>query len=87
MSIESQGFLVSYGFIALMVLIGCVMVLEDDSRLKAYGRRSKLTDRERVWVGRAGLAAPLWPITALAVVVSLVIYLTKTLVMAARGRE
>lgn len=82
MSIEWQTNLFGYGLIALVFFVGAVLVLEQDGR---HPYRD-LTDRERVWVGRAGLAAPLWPIIVLAVLVSLIVYLLRTLINAARGR-
>jgi hypothetical protein len=82
MSTDMQAFLVSYVTISLIVLIGSVLVLDDHER---YPYR-KLTDRERVWIGRAGLAAPLWPLMAAAVLVSAIIYVLRRLIKAARGR-
>lgn len=83
MSIEWQTNLIGYGIIALVVFVGAVVVLDTDGR---YPYRA-FSDRERMWIGRAGLAAPLWPITVVAVLVSLVVYLLRTLIRAARGIE
>lgn len=81
MSIDMQGNLVGYGLIALVFFVGAVLVLEQDGR---YPYRD-LTDRERVWIGRIGLAAPLWPITVLAVVVAGIVWLFRVLIKAAKG--
>lgn len=82
MSIETQGNLIAYGLVALIVFIGAVLVLEQDGR-RPY---RDLTNRERVWIGRAGLAAPIWPVTILIAFIIAITWFFRVLIKAARGR-
>lgn len=87
MSIDMQVYVVSYGFIALLVLVGSALVLDMDRSSRENNRRYKaLSERERIWIGRAGLACLLWPAMGVSIVVYVVYHLIHTLVMAARGR-
>lgn len=83
-----QAFLAWYGGISFLVLLGSVLVLDNDREERRRNRRYKtLSDRERIWIGRAGLACVLWPLMGAAIVCLAVYHLFSTLVRAARGDE
>lgn len=88
MSIDTQAFLISYGFVALLVLVGSALVLDGDTRARGMNRRyTALSERERIWIGRAGLACLLWPAMGAAILGYVIYHLFHTLVQAARGRR
>lgn len=87
MSLDMQVYVVSYGFIALLVLVCSALVLEGDLNASRNRRYKALSDRERIWIGRAGLACLLWPAMGVAIVGYVVYHLFRTLISAARGRS
>lgn len=87
MSIDLQVFLASYATIAVLVLLGTALILDADASARDRSRRYKaLSDRERIWVGRAGLACLLWPLMGLGLLGVVMYHLFSTLVRAARGK-
>lgn len=65
--------------ITLLVFICAVLALDDDS--------VRFDDRERRIVGAVGLAAPLWPITALLALLAGIFFAGRYLLRVVRGAE
>lgn len=80
---DMTGGLIGYAMMMVVTLAGAVVMLERDG---IYPYRA-LSDEERKWVARAGLACPLWPITALAIIGYAAFSMLRMLVRAARGVE
>lgn len=76
MSIDTQVAIVSWLACTLIVFLVAALLLDSD------GTR----DKDRVWIGRIGLAAPLWPIMIVAAVIVVLFLMGRELFRAARGR-
>ena len=77
MNEQEQFWLGMYVGVALIVFVGSALVLDDRTSVV-------LSRKERVWIGRAGLAAPLWPITAVVLLYLMVRWPFRRLIKAAR---
>lgn len=69
----------SYSVVTLFVFMCASLALDD--------RTVRFTARERIWVGRIGLAAPLWPIAIMVIIVAALLRALGKLTRAARGRR
>lgn len=63
----------------LLVFIGSVLMLDDDT--------SRFSDNERRVIGAAGLAAPLWPVTAVLLLLAGIFFAGRYLLRVVRGVE
>jgi hypothetical protein len=62
--------------VSALVFLAAALMLDD--------RNTR--DKDRVWIGRIGLAAPLWPLMAVGAVVVILALMGRELFRAARGR-
>lgn len=77
MSLEAQSALWFYLMVTGMVFVGCSLALND----------RYLPERDRIWIGRVGLAAPLWPVSVVAALVVGFLFMVRKLRKAARGKR
>lgn len=75
MSSDMQVAVFSWVVTSVIVFLGAVFALDDDY----------IRDRDRVWIGRIGLAAPLWPLMIVVGAVIALVVMTRIMVRAARG--
>lgn len=77
MSLDAQWALWCYSLVTVMVFVGCSLALND----------RYLPGRDRIWIGRIGLAAPLWPVSVVAGLVVGFLFMLRKLRKAARGKR
>lgn len=77
MSVEGQLMVYAWALVSAVVFL--VAALSLDSR--------GIKQKDRKWIGRIGLAAPLWPIMAIGAIVVILALMARELFRAARGRE
>lgn len=75
MSIEV--FVAGWLGVAMLVFLAAALTLDSRST----------PDKDKVWIGRIGLAAPLWPVMAVAALVIILFLMARELFRAARGQR
>lgn len=63
--------------VAMIVFLAAALMLDDRST----------RERDRVWIGRIGLAAPLWPLMAVGAILTILFLMARELYKAARGNR
>lgn len=76
MSIDTQVFIGAWLACSLVVFLVAALLLDSDGT----------PDKDRVWIGRIGLAAPLWPIMIVTAIIVVLFLMGRELFKAARGR-
>lgn len=76
MSIDAQVALFSWLAVTMVVFLVSALLLDGG------GTREK----DRIWIGRVGLAAPLWPLIATGAIIAILFLMARELYKAARGR-
>lgn len=77
MSSDMQVCLFSWVSVTMIVFLGAVFALDDDY----------ISDRDKLWIGRIGLAAPLWPLMIVVGAVIALVVMTRNLGRAAKGER
>lgn len=77
MSLEAQSALWFYLMVMGMVFVGASLALND----------RYLPEKDRIWIGRIGLAAPLWPVSIVVALVVGFLFMLRKLRKAARGKR
>lgn len=63
--------------VSMVVFLAAALMLDDRST----------RERDRVWIGRIGLAAPLWPLMAVGAILTILFLMARELYKAARGNR
>lgn len=77
MSVEWQTIMWTYAMVTVAVFVCASLALNDGS----------VQQKDKVWVGRIGLAAPLWPVSALVGLVVVFMFAVNVLRKASRGKR
>lgn len=75
--VEEQTIVVIYSVVMVIVFAGCALAVDDRS----------IPLRTRRWIGRAGLAAPLWPVVAAVAIVVLLVVMGRRMYKVAREKR
>ena len=75
MSIDAQVAVGSWIAVSVVVFLVASLLLDDRS----------IPQKDKIWIGRIGLAAPLWPVIIVFVVIGFFLFMARDLVRAARG--
>lgn len=75
MSIETQVAIASWIAVSVVVFLVASLMLDDRS----------IPQKDKIWIGRIGLAAPLWPVLIVLVIIVFFLFMARDLVRAARG--
>lgn len=76
MSVEGQLMVFVWALVSAAVFLAAALSLDS----------SGIKQKDKVWIGRIGLAAPLWPVMAIGAVVVILALMARELFKAARGR-
>lgn len=76
MSFEEESVILVWSLVSVLVFLVAALALDDNY----------MDQKTKVWIGRIGLAAPLWPLMAVAAIVVILILMARELFKAARGR-
>lgn len=77
MNTDTQVAIGAWIAVTVVVFLAASLLLDDEA----------LSQREKIWIGRIGLAAPLWPLMMVAAIVGFFLFMARELMRAARGRR
>lgn len=77
MNTDTQVAIGAWITVTVVVFVMASLLLDDEA----------LSQRDKIWIGRIGLAAPLWPLIVVAAIIGFFLFMARDLVRAARGRR